>query len=117
MMMLVAVVLLTAVPAFAADVDGKWTGTIDTPMGPAMVAFTFKVSGTSLTGTTTTPDGGEIAIADGKIDGDKISFNVSLDFGGMPLMISYAGVVSGSQIKLSADVVGMTFDFTVEKSK
>src|SRR5262245_55641903 len=90
MMMLVAVVVLTAVPAFAADVDGKWTGTLDTPMGPAMVAFTFKAAGTSLTGTTTTPDGGEIAISDGKIDGDKISFNVSLDFGGMPLMISYA---------------------------
>jgi len=115
--MLVAVVLLAAVPAFAADIDGKWTGTLDTPMGPAMVGFTFKANGASLTGTTTTPDGGEVAITDGKIDGDKISFNVSFDFGGMPLMISYAGVVSGNQIKLSLDVLGMTFDVTVEKSK
>jgi hypothetical protein len=115
--MLVAVVLLAAVPAFAADVDGKWTGTLDTPMGPAMIGFTFKANGAALTGTTTSPDGGEAAIADGKIDGDKISFTVTLDFGGMPLMISYAGVVSGNQIKLTLDVLGMTFDVTVEKSK
>ena len=30
--------LLLAAPAFAADVDGKWTGTVSTPMGDLPVA-------------------------------------------------------------------------------
>ena len=35
----------------------------------------------------------EIAIKDGKIDGANISFSITLDFGGMPFMLSYKGVV------------------------
>ncbi len=29
--------LLAALPAFAADVDGKWTGSVDSPNGPVAV--------------------------------------------------------------------------------
>ena len=61
------VLTLVAVPARAADVDGKWTGSLDTPMGAIMVGFNFKADGTTLTGTTTGPDGGEIAIKNGKL--------------------------------------------------
>ena len=49
-------ILLVSVPAFAAPVDGKWTGMIDTPMGPVAVAFTFKADGAMLAGSTTGPD-------------------------------------------------------------
>ena len=41
-------ILLIAAPAFAAPVDGKWSGMIDTPMGPVTVAFTFKADGAAL---------------------------------------------------------------------
>src|SRR5262249_13414804 len=112
----IALVLL-AVPVFAADVDGKWTGSIDTPMGTVPVGFTFKADGAVLTGTTTSPDGGEVAISDGKVDGSKITFNVNLDFGGMALMIAYSGIVSAEEIKLSAEVLGMPFEFAVKKAK
>ena len=109
--------LLMAASAFAAPVDGKWTGMIDTPMGPVPVAFTFKADGAELTGSTTGPDGNEAPIKGGKVDGEKISFSVDLDFGGMAFTLSYTGVVSADQIKLVADFMGMPFEFVVKKAQ
>ena len=107
--------LMWATPALAADVDGKWAGTLSTPGGDFPVAFEFKSDGTKLTGTTLGPDGTAIEIKDGKIDGDKITFAVSFDFGGMPLDIAYSGVVAPEELKMKADVLGMTMDFVVKK--
>jgi len=115
---LVLATLLLAAPAFAADVDGKWSGSIDTPNGAVQIGYTFKADGAALTGTTTGPDGMEVAIKNGKIDGDKISFLVSVDFGGMPLDLNYKGVVAADQIKLSMEFPGapMPIELTVKKS-
>lgn len=41
--------ILAAAPAFAADVDGKWTGSLDSPGGPMQVSYTFKADGNKLT--------------------------------------------------------------------
>ena len=109
-------ILLMSASAYAAPVDGKWTGMIDTPMGPVNVAFTFKSDGAMLSGSTTGPDGGETPIKGGKIDGDKISFSVDLDFGGMALTLDYKGLVSADQIKMTADFMGMPFEFVVKKA-
>ena len=111
------VVMLVAAPARAANVDGKWTGSLDTPMGAVQVGFNFKADGTMLTGTTTGPDGSEIAIKNGKIDGDKISFLVSIDFGGMALDLNYSGVVKSDTVELTLDVMGMPFNFVVKKAQ
>jgi hypothetical protein len=108
--------MLVAVPARAADVDGKWTGSLDTPMGAVEVGFNFKADGTMLSGSTTGPDGSELAIKNGKIEGDKISFVVSLDFGGMALDLNYSGVVKPDQIAFTLDVMGMPFSFAVKKA-
>ena len=109
-------VLLLAGPAFAADVDGKWTGTVSTPMGDIPVAYDFKADGTMLSGTTLAPDGGSVPIKNGKVDGNKISFTVTFDFGGMTIDLSYQGVVSPSEIKFTGDFMGMPFEFTVKKA-
>ena len=114
---LVLALSLVAAPAFAADVDGKWAGTISTPGGDFPVAFEFKADGTTLTGTTQSPDGMSINIKDGKIDGDKVTFGVTLDFGGMALDIAYSGVVTPTEMKMKADVAGMALDFVVKKEK
>jgi hypothetical protein len=108
--------LLLAAPAFAADVDGKWSGTVSTPMGDIPVGYDFKADGTTLTGTTLGPDGGSVPIKNGKIDGDKISFTVTFDFGGMTIDLSYQGVVSPAEIKFTGDFMGMPFEFTVKKA-
>ena len=112
-----AAFLLLTVSAFAADVDGKWTGTMATPMGDIPIGFTLKADGAKLTGSTTGPDGADIAIKDGKIDGANISLSVTFDFGGMPFTLMYKGVVSADSIKFSGDAGGMPFEITVKKAK
>ena len=114
--LLLAVFLAWSAPAFAADVDGKWAGTVSTPGGDVNVAFDFKSDGTALSGTTTGPDGATIPIKDGKIDGEKITFLVSIDLGGMMLDINYTGVVGPAEIKLTLDFAGMPFEFVVKKT-
>ena len=114
---LVLALTLVAAPAFAADVDGKWAGTVSTPGGDFPVAFEFKADGTKLTGTTASPDGAAVNIKDGKIEGDKITFGVTLDFGGMAIDIAYSGVVTPTELKMTADVAGMAMEFVVKKEK
>ena len=114
----IAIALLClAASAFGADVDGKWTGSVNTPNGDIPVTFQFKADGAMLTGSMVGMDGNNIAIKDGKIDGSNISFTVTLDFGGMPFTLSYKGVVATDQIKLSGDASGQAFEFVVKKSQ
>lgn len=107
---------LTVAPVWAADVDGKWTGVVSTPNGDVTVNYDLKADGTALTGTTSAPDGTEVAIKEGKIEGDKISFNVAFDIEGMPLEIPYTGVVTPTEIKLTAVVFGMPFEYVIKKA-
>ena len=112
-----AIVLVIAVPSFAADVDGKWSGTIMGPMGDIPVAFTFKADGEKLTGSTVGLDGAEVPISEGKINGKNITFKVSFYFGGMPFVISYKGVVSAEEIQITGSFFEMPFEFVLKKAK
>lgn len=113
--MLAVGILILAGLAVAADVDGKWTGTI--PGMDIPVAYTFKADGTTLTGSSSGPENSTIPIKDGKIDGNNISFSVTFDFGGEATKIDYKGVVSTDQIKLSFDMMGQTTEILLKKAK
>ena len=94
----VLIMAFCATTAFAADVTGTWGGDIVAPNGDSFhVSFTFKQDGAKLTGTVTGPQGDPIDIAEGIIEGNKLSFTVS--FNGM--VITHEGVVSGDTIKLT----------------
>lgn len=108
--------LLAAAPAFAAGIDGTWTGSIDTQNGPVMVSYTFKAEGTKLTGSTMGPDGSVIQIKDGTIDGSKISFAIDLNFNGNTTTLKYTGTVSSGQIALTTTFMDMPMSFTVKKT-
>ena len=108
--------VLFASPAFAADVDGKWTGSVDSPNGPIAVTYLLKADGATLTGTTTGPDGGSIALKNGKISGDKISFSVDFDFGGDKTTFDFTGVVAPAEIKLHSEFMGQAIDYSVKKA-
>ncbi len=90
----------TITPARAAtDATGTWTADLQTPDGNSMtLTFTFKQDADKLTGTVQGPQGDPMDISNGKVDGDKISFDTS--FNGAT--IHHEGTVSADQIKLSA---------------
>ena len=111
-----AVFVLMAASCLAADVDGKWVGTMSTPNGDIPVTFQFKADGAALSGSTSGPDGSSIAIANGKADGKNISFTVTIDFGGMPFTLSYKGGVADGQIKFAMDIMEMPLELTVKKA-
>ena len=97
------IMALTPITARAAtDVSGTWTGSFAGPDGGAgmQISFTFKQDGAKLTGTVQGPQGDAMAIGNGKIDGDKISFTVA--FNGMT--ITHEGTVNaaGDEIKLTS---------------
>ncbi len=116
MRLALAGLVLMAASAFAADIDGKWAGNIDTPNGAIAVGYSFKADGAALTGTMTGPDGAELKIADGKIEGNKVSFNVTIDFGGMPFTLAYTGEVSGANLKLTMDFGGMPIEMALKRA-
>ena len=87
--------------AFAAGVDGAWSGeTPGTDGQPMKLTFTFKTDGNTLTGTV---DGTDVKsqIRDGRIDGNKFSFAYDVDFGGMTNTFMYSGFFLGDELKLS----------------
>ena len=110
---LVTVLLLFVAFAFAADIDGKWEGEI---VGQSMeIAFTFKAEGKTLTGTHIV-SGQETAIEEGKIDGNNISFTVTLDMGG-EMKIPHKGTISGDEIKMTYEMMGQAGEILVKRVK
>lgn len=109
--LIIAGLLLLTGSAFPADIDGKWSGTITGMDMP--IEFTFKAEGQTLTGSHIV-SGTETAIKDGKIDGNNISFSVTLDMG----KFVHKGVLSGDQIKMTYDDgSGQAGEIIVKKAK
>jgi hypothetical protein len=97
------IMAFTTVSAFAAtDVTGTWTAEMkDADGGNGLqISFAFKQVGTTLTGTLQGSQGEPMAISEGKVDGDKISFKIS--FNGMT--ITHEGTINaaGNEIKLTS---------------
>ena len=92
---------LLAMTAMAADISGKWTAEMPGRGGQTREqTFNFKVDGNTLTGTVSGRQG-DVAISDGKIDGDQISFTQSMEFNGNTMRILYKGTISGDSIKFT----------------
>lgn len=82
---LLCVLLLSSI-ALLADVSGKWTGTFDVtgPDGNVQnnTAFlSLKQDGNTLTGTAGPNESEQMSIRAGKIDGNKILFEIALEDG------------------------------------
>jgi hypothetical protein len=98
--------LLAALSAFfcqAADVDGKWVAKMPV-LGRdryADLTFDFKANGRQLSGTVTFHVYGDLPVEDGKIEGDDISFVVTLKRGKMEQKHQFTGRVSGGEILLN----------------
>ena len=115
--------LLTLMAAFvmvasAADISGAWKGTAETPNGTFQRTFVFKVDGNKLTGETTSEMLGKSEIMNGKVDGDTVSFDITVKIEDNDMKLHYAGKVSGNEIKFhveSADGNGMTLEYVAKR--
>ena len=106
---LAALTLALAGSAWGADttVAGKWQGEFDSQIGLQKYTYEFKVDGTNLTGNAIgIRDNGtnNVAIAEGKINKDDISFVEPLKFQDNELRIEYTGKVAGNEIKFHRKV-------------
>ena len=98
---ILAVIALAPLAAMA-DVSGTWTATFDTQMLSGMAKSA----------------NGEVEIADGKIEGDTITFVENLNYQGMDLVITYTGtIVSDDEIEFTRDVSGIAMEELVAKRK
>ena len=113
-LLVLALALVLAIPAVAADVAGKWTASFDTQIGVQNYAYTFKVDDAKLTGTAESQLG-KTEIAEGSVKGDEISFVENLDFQGNALKITYKGKISGDEIKFTRNVADMVTEEIVAK--
>src|SRR5580700_4515493 len=92
---------LLSLTALAADFTGKWTAQVPGRAGQTREqTFNFKAGGGALTGTVS-GRGGDMPIAEGKIDGDTISFSQTMEFNGNSMKLVYQGTVSGDEIKFT----------------
>ena len=103
-----ALLVLAAIAvAWAANIDGKWVAQVPGQGGQTReTTFTFKAEGEKLTGTVTGRQG-EVAIENGVIKGDDISFSQTFNAQGNTIKLLYKGKLSGDEIKLTRTVEGM----------
>ena len=105
---LAATVLAFAGSAVAQnDIAGTWKSQFDSQIGTQTYTFELKVDGTNLVGKAIGErqiGTNEVAITEGKIDGDKVSFVEPLNFQDNEIRIEYTGTVSGDELKLHRKV-------------
>jgi hypothetical protein len=117
MRLVVLLLTLASLVASAADISGTWKGTAETQNGTFERTFVFKVDGTKLTGETTSERMGKSTIADGKVEGDDISFTITVRFQDNDMKLNYKGKLSGDTIKFHVEGAngGPTIDYVAKR--
>jgi hypothetical protein len=89
-----AVLAILVPAAFAADAAGTWKGSISTVVGMSECTIVLKTEGEKISGTVRMDVFGA-DITNVKLEGNRVSFTVNMDFG----TLTYEGVVSGDELK------------------
>jgi hypothetical protein len=115
---LLTLIAATALTASAADITGNWKATADFNGQTMERTFVFKVEGTKVTGETTSQMMGKSVLADGKIDGDTVTFTITARFQDNEMKLNYKGKVNpgGNEIKFTVDGAGgQTIEWNAKK--
>jgi hypothetical protein len=117
-LVVLALIGALSVIALGADVTGKWTAQVPGRDGQAREQiFNLKAEGDKLTGTVSGGRGGDVAIADGKVSGDTVSFTVTREMGGNTVKWTYTGTVAGNEIKFKREGgPGQPREFTAKRA-
>ena len=96
--------------SLAAEATGKWKAEFDTQIGQQSYTYEFKAAGKELTGKATHANGSS-EIAEGRVDGDRVSFVENFEYQGNKVRIEYTGQFEGeNKIKFTRKVA----EFAVE---
>jgi hypothetical protein len=100
----------------AVQFGGTWNITTTSPQGANTGALTVTQQGTAFSGTMTSDIAGSAAVSDGKIEGRRVTWSVTLSFGGQSFTLNYAGEVDGNRLSgtVTAGEFG-SFTFTGER--
>jgi len=112
-MMAGVLILLSAAVCLAANVNGRWEGSISGPNGDMQLVFNFHATGSKLTGTVQTPMGGEEPLSDGKVSGDHLSFKTHFQ----DTEINHEGTVNGNTIDLKIEGPWGETDVTLKRAE
>jgi hypothetical protein len=104
-----AAVAALSLPAFAADISGKWKAAASQggQTGRGEQTFVFQVKDGKITGSTTDPRMGESQITEGTVTEAEISFTVTATSPMGEMKMAYKGtIVNDDQIKLTRSMAG-----------
>jgi len=114
----VLLAVLSALTLSAADITGTWKASAKAPSGGGTIkrSFFFKQDGTKLTGKTSSDRWPTSAIENGKIEGDTLSFTLTVDVEFGKVKVSFTGRVQGDVINMTAMTAGNPFDFVATRA-
>lgn len=107
-----AFTIVTSAWAYVAGLDGKWTGSIDINGQEVPVAYNFKLTGDKVTGTSESPYG-IASVDDGKIKGDSILFNCTVN----GMVVPHRGKIYADSIGMTVEVQGSNFHAALLRTK
>lgn len=116
----VAVLMLASLVAYAADLTGSWTSTVETPNGKFERTFVLKQDGAKLTGKIVSMRGDqkvEAEIKDGKVNGAEFEFTVEQSRGGNTMTVPYKGKLDGDTLKGTQGAGERAREFTATRAK
>jgi hypothetical protein len=129
---LTTLICAASLTALAANIDGKWAserqvGAADGKTYNHTTVFTLKSDGNSLTGTVvqtsaapwmSESSGRSVDISDGKIDGDKFSFKLTMETKQGERTVVYEGTIDGDQLKgtMKFRGIGITQPFDAKRA-
>ena len=94
----VVVVISTSLFLSLSGIEGKWEGTFDSDQGPFTFQATYKVDGSSLSGTLSS-DMGSLDFDGGTVDGDSFEYTFLFDV----YEITHKGKLVGDKIMLTME--------------
>jgi hypothetical protein len=100
-----------------ADVNGTWKGSVDVNGTPLDLTFRLKGSGNTVTGTIERPGAPPTEIHEGKVEGDSVSFWVTVDYEGQSFTIVYKGKVTPAQINFDMGTADQSWSASVSAKK